>query len=76
MKAEQILGLKADILGTVRAKVEDIFIEFQDAMEIKSGDVTPLDAYQLQWREENLADIITEILIAQKTEIPLRGEKE
>ena len=76
MKAEQILGLKADILGTVRAKVEDIFVEFQDAMEIKCGDVTPLDAFQLQWREENLADIITEILIAQKTEIPLRGEKE
>lgn len=66
MTVKQIEMLKADVLGMIMDRVEDIFIDFQNAMEIKSGDVSPFDALQLQRKEEQLADRITDILVQQK----------
>ena len=63
-KQEQIKGLKADVLGMLRGRVEDIFIDLQNAMEIKTGDVEPLAALHLEQKEEQLAEIITDILVA------------
>lgn len=66
MTVKQIEELKADVLGMIMDRVEGIFIDLQNAMEIKSGDVSPFDALQLQRKEEQLADRITNILVQQK----------
>ena len=68
MTFKQIQGLKADVLGMLRDRVEDIFIDLQNAMEIKNGDVDPLTSLHLQQKEEQLAEMITEILVTQKGE--------
>jgi len=66
MTTQQINGLKADVLGVIKNRVEDIFIDFQNAMEIKSGDISPLDALELEKRESSLATMIADILVHQK----------
>jgi len=66
MNTQQINGLKADVLGALKDRIEDIFIDFQNAMEIKSGDITPLDAMELEKRERSLAIMIADILVHQK----------
>lgn len=66
MTTQQINGLKADVLGVIENRVEDIFIDFQNAMEIKSGDISPLDALELEKRERSLATMIADILVYQK----------
>lgn len=66
MTTQQINGLKADVLGVLKDRVEDIFIDFQNAMEIKSGDITPLDTLELEKRESSLAAMIADILVYQK----------
>ena len=66
MTVKQITALKAAILGMIMDRVEDIFIDMQNAMEIKSGDVAPLDTILLQRKEEQLAQCITDILVRQK----------
>ena len=47
-------------------KVEDIFIDMQNAMQVKSGDISPLDALELEKRESSLATMIADILVHQK----------
>ena len=69
MTQEQIKGLKADVLGMLMGRVEDIFIDLQNAMKIKTGDIEPLVAYELEEREKRLAEMITDILVAQKGEV-------
>lgn len=66
MTTQQINGLKADVLGVLKDRVDDIFIDFQNAMEIKSGDISPLDAMELEKRERSLATMIADILVYQK----------
>ena len=61
-----MLVFKIDILGMLESKVEDIFIDCQNAMNIKSGDISPLDALQLEQKEKELAELITEIIFQQK----------
>ena len=56
----------ADVLGALMDRVNDIFVDFQNAMEIKSGDISPLDVLELQKRERSLAMMITDILVHQK----------
>lgn len=60
--------LNADVIDRLKDKVEDIFIEFQQVLEVKSGDVDPMDSLQLQQKEEQLARVITDILVKQKGE--------
>jgi len=66
MTTQQINGLKADVLGVLKDRVEDIFIDFQNAMQIQSGDISPLDALELEKRESHLATMIADILVYQK----------
>lgn len=66
MTKEQISGLNADVLGSLQDRVEDIFIDFQQALKVKSGDVDPMDSLRLQQIEDQLAGLITDILVQQK----------
>lgn len=63
---KQQKAIRADILGMLMDRVEDIFIDMQQAFQVESGDVSPFDALHLQETEEQLADRIMEILIRQK----------
>lgn len=69
MTQKQIDGLKADVLGALMEKVEDIFIDFQNALQVKSGDISPLDAMELEKREKSLATMIADVLLFQKGEV-------
>lgn len=66
MTNEQILALNANVLGSLQGRVEDIFIDFQQALKVKSGDVDPMDSLRLQQIEDQLAGLITDILVQQK----------
>ena len=68
MTNEQILALNANVLGSLQNRVEDIFIDFQQALQVKSGDIAPMYSLQLQQIEEQLAWVITNILVQQKGE--------
>ena len=59
-------AIKADVLGMLMDRVDGIFIDMQQAMGIKSGDISPLDAIKLRHKEEQLADRIMDILLQQK----------
>ena len=62
----EIEELNVNVLEMLIQRVEDIFIDLQNAMEIKTGDVEPLMAFDLQQKEEQLAEAITNILVLQK----------
>ena len=66
MTQKQIEGLKADVLGDIMGRIEDLFIDYQQAMKVKSGDIDPLSALTLEQKEKELAEIITNVLVAQK----------
>ena len=66
MTDAQKRGLNADVLGMLMDRVEDIFIDCQNALQVKSGDISPLEALHLQQKEEQLAEMITDILVRQK----------
>lgn len=68
MTVKQVEGLQADILGMLMDRVEGIFIDLQNALQVESGDISPLDALCLQHKEEELAAIVTSILVQQKGE--------
>ena len=70
MTAKQIVELKGDVIGMLMEKIEDIFINIQNSMNIKSGDISPLDAVRLEQKEIELAEMITNVLVSQK------GDKE
>ena len=42
----------------IHEKINEIFLEYQQANGIMSGDIDPFDAYQLELTEESLAEII------------------
>ena len=68
MTQKQIEGLKADVFGDIMGRIEDLFIDYQQAMKVKSGDIDPLSALNLEQKEKELAEIITNVLVAQKGE--------
>lgn len=47
-------------------KVNDIFLEMQNELNITSGDISPSMAFDLDEEMDNLANIITQILKEQK----------
>ena len=68
MTTENIKGLKADVLGMIENRVEDIFIDLQNAYNIKDGYISPLDSLHLSQKEKQLAEMITDIIVWQKGE--------
>lgn len=65
MTANQIKGLKADIMGMLMDAVNNIFFETQEGLDIKNGDVAPLDALCIEQKEEQLAEMIVDVLLTQ-----------
>ena len=68
MTVKQVEELQAAVLGMLMNRVEGIFIDLQNALQVESGDISPLDAIKLQHKEEQLAERITDILVQQKGE--------
>lgn len=66
MTNDQKNDLREDVIGFLQERIEDLFIDFQNALQVKSGDIDPMDSLQLQQKEEQLAGVITEILVKQK----------
>lgn len=49
------------LYNLVEEKINDIFLEYQVANDIKSGDITPLQALQLEELQNKLADLIMNV---------------
>lgn len=55
-------GMNRETLyNLVEEKINDIFLEYQVANDIKSGDITPLQALQLEELQNKLADLIMNV---------------
>ena len=46
--------------------INDLFYEFQTKLKITSGDITPLELGVLENLQDNLANLITDVLIEEK----------
>ena len=53
MTVKQVEELQAAVLGMLMNRVEGIFIDLQNALQVESGDISPLDAIKLQHKEEH-----------------------
>lgn len=49
------------LYNLLEERINDIFLEYQNANEIKSGDISPLQALQLENIQNQLADLIMEV---------------
>ena len=49
------------LYNLVEEKINDIFLEYQAANDIKSGDITPLQALQLEELQNKLTDLIMNV---------------
>lgn len=49
------------LYNLVEERINDIFIEYQAANDIKSGDITPLQALQLEELQNKLTDLIMNV---------------
>ena len=54
-----------EISEEIDRKVNEIFLEFQEQLDIKSGDIAPLDALELDEIKERLADSIHKVLVSE-----------
>lgn len=55
-------GMNRETLyNLVEEKINDIFLEYQVANDIKSGDITPLQALQLEELQNKLIDLIMNV---------------
>lgn len=52
---------KEELLKLIESSVNDIFLKYQQANNIESGDITALQSLRLDDLQENLADIIIEV---------------
>ncbi len=50
----------------IHDKIDEIFLELQDANNINDGGIYPLDALRLEEIEEELAELITRVINYQK----------
>ena len=60
--------MTADIKGMLDKYIESIILTYQQAMEIKNGDIEPLNAIYLDTKTKAIADVMTEILLKQSGE--------
>ena len=49
------------LYNLIEERLNDIFLEYHDANEIKSGDISPLQALQLEDIQNQLADLIMKV---------------
>lgn len=55
--------MKEKIYNLLDEKIQDVFLEMQEELNIKYGDVTPLEAYALEEIEQKMTDLIESILL-------------
>lgn len=60
--------MTADIKWMLDKYIESIILTYQQAMEIKNGDIEPLNAIYLDTKTKAIADVMTEILLKQSGE--------
>lgn len=59
---------KEMITNAIDDKITDLFIAMHDDLGITSGDVSPLDMYELEKAQNALADIVNRIIVNQAKE--------
>ena len=52
---------KEELLELIEEKVDEIFLEYQNANNIREGDIHPYDVIRLNYVKEELADLIEHI---------------
>lgn len=52
---------RGTLYNLVEEKINDIFLEYQAANDIKSGDITPLQALQLEELKNKLTDLVMNV---------------
>lgn len=60
------MKLQDEIFHDLAISVDDIFIKFQDKLDIANGDIEPLLQWELIEQMENLTDIIITVLEKQQ----------
>ena len=60
------MTLQNKVFNELSLSVNDIFLKFQDELDIMSGDIDPLTHWELIKRMESLSDLIFEILESQQ----------
>ena len=60
--------MSADIKQMLDKYINAIILTYQQAMEIKNGDIEPLNAIYLDTKTKAIADVMTEILLKQSGE--------
>ena len=58
--------MKDKVFKLLKRRVDEVFLEMQNELGIEYGDIMPLEAFELDKRTEELADIITLVLKNQK----------
>ena len=53
---------KSKVLQKIDDKINEIFLECQEELNIKYGDILPDEAFKLEELEEKLADLICFVL--------------
>lgn len=49
------------LYNLVESKIDDIFLEYQNANGIKSGDISPMQSLRLDNLQNQLTDLIMEV---------------
>ena len=57
--------LKSDVWNDLQEKVNEVYLKYQERLYIKTGDINPLDHFKQDDIVDNLAQIITNVLISQ-----------
>ena len=58
-----------DLKELIHEKINEVFLEYQKANNIISGDIDPFDAYALENVEETLCELVAQICAKQKKAI-------
>ena len=58
--------MKEKILQLLDDKVDEVFLEMQEELNIEDGNIFPLDALELDNCKEQLANIIESVLTTQR----------
>lgn len=58
--------IRGEVEGLLNEAIDNIFFTIQEAKGIKNGDVRPEHQLELMSKEEELANLISEILITQE----------
>ena len=66
MSKLEINDIAGMIHSEINAWVDDLFIDAQEILNIENGDISPIDAYELEQKANELAEIIIRVLEFQK----------